>query len=121
MPDVERKSILVAEKRISVESLKEAIRLRCAMCYTAMSFANEIGGSRTDAWDLCHKHSLKELLEEADAQGLDLDGIRAAIDDVPVKDTLLYRNARGLVPKDEWEAFIRRWKNGESVKDIIYG
>jgi hypothetical protein len=121
MLEAERKSILVAEKKIPVAALKEAISLRCAMCYTVMSIANQIGGSRTDAWLLCHSHSLKELLEEADALGLDLDDVKASIDDIPVKDTLLYRNARGLVSKDEWNAFVRRWKNGEPVKDIVYG
>jgi hypothetical protein len=80
-------------RKIALDSLREAIRLRTANCYAAMSFANALGGMRTDAWTLCHNHTLKELLAEAEAQQLDLDELKSAIDDIPVKQTLYYRRA----------------------------
>lgn len=113
----ERQSILDVKvevnRTISVESLKQAICLKCANCYGAMSFANAIGGSKTDAWALCHAYELKQLLEEAEAQGLDLGDARAAVTNEPVRETLYYRRATGELSEAEFQKAFRAWQRGE--------
>lgn len=52
--------------RPSDKDLLEAVRLKCANCYSALSFANMLGGSKTPAWGLCHTTSLKDLLKEVE-------------------------------------------------------
>jgi hypothetical protein len=71
---------ITTERLISHEDLKEAISLKCANCYAAMKFANVLGGSKTDAWYLCHAYTLKQLLDEANSLGLDLSDVRSAVD-----------------------------------------
>ena len=100
-------------RTISHKELKEAIRLKCANCYAAMSFANALGGSRTDAWYLCHTYTLKQLLDEADSIDLDLSDLKSAIDNIPVKESLYYKQAMGLMTEEEFRAAFRKWQKGE--------
>ena len=102
----------VEDKRtISHKALKEAICLKCANCYGAMSFANALGGSKTDAWLLCHAYSLKVLLGEAAAQKIDLNGLVSAIDNQPIEQTMYYRRATGAITEEEFQAEFRKWQN----------
>jgi hypothetical protein len=104
---------LITERTISVEDLKKAISLKCANCYAAMSFANALGGSRTDAWYLCHAHTLKELLDEANTQGVDLSDVKSSIDNIPVKESLYYKRATGDMTEQEFKAAFSKWQRGE--------
>ena len=103
------------EKTISHDDLKKAISLKCANCYGAMSFANALGGSRTNAWYLCHAYTLKQLLDEANSIGLDLSDVKSAIDHKLVKETLYYKRTSGEMTEREFQAAFRKWQNGESV------
>lgn len=100
-------------KIISVKDLKEAICLKCANCYGAMSFANALGGSRTDAWFLCHTYTLKQLLEEARQQNLDLSGLKCAVENQPIEETLYYKRASGLITEQEFKTAFSKWQKGE--------
>lgn len=51
------------EKPYSDAAVLEAIRLKSSNCYGALSFANALGGSRSDAWDLCYTVPLKGLID----------------------------------------------------------
>ena len=92
--------------------LKEAISLKCAMCYGALSFANAIGGFLTKPWELCHTYSLKDLLLEAEERKIDLSDTKSAIDGKPIRDTLYYKKAKGLISDEEYKNRIKEWKNG---------
>lgn len=89
------------ERTIAHEELKEAIRLKCANCYGAMAFANALGGSRTDAWYLCHAYTLKQLLDEANSIGLNLSGLKSAIDNMPIEESLYYKRATGIMTEQD--------------------
>ena|SRR5581483_10121330 len=104
---------VINERTISTEDLKKAICLKCANCYAAMSFANALGGSRTDAWYLCHAYTLKQLLDEAKSLNLDLTGLKSAIDNKPVEETLYYKRATGIMTEQEFKAAFKKWQNGE--------
>jgi hypothetical protein len=104
---------LVVERVISAEELKEAISIKCANCYAAMSFANALGGSRTDAWYLCRAYTLKQLLDEASSIGLNLSGLKSAIDDIPIEESLYYKRATGEMDEQEFRAAFSKWQRGE--------
>jgi hypothetical protein len=108
-------SILKIEetRTISKEDLIKAISLKCANCYAAMSFANALGGSRTDAWYLCHAYTLKQLVDEADSLGVDLSDVKSAIDHIPVKESLYYKRAMKLMTEQEFKAAFSKWQKGE--------
>ena len=95
-----------------IEGLKKAISLKCANCYAAMSFANLLGGTMSEAWYLCHNYTLKQLLDEANAQGVDLSDVKSSIDDIPVKDSLYYKRATGEMTEQEFKAAFKKWQNG---------
>jgi hypothetical protein len=80
-----------------------------------MSFANAIGGSRTDAWYLCHNYTLKELVDEADSYSVDLSDVKSSIDNIPVKESLYYKRAMGLITEQEFKAAFKKWQNGETI------
>lgn len=100
------------ERDIGVQALKEAICLKCANCYVAMSFANVLGGTPSDAWYLCHAYPLKALLAEARERGLDLSGLKAAVDGIPIEQSLYYKRATGAMTEDEFQAAFREWQKG---------
>lgn len=104
---------ITTERVISIEKLKKAISLKCANCYAAMEFANALGGSKTDEWILCHSFTLKQLLEEANSQGVDLSDVKSSIDDIPVKDSLYYKRATGDMTEQEFRAAFSKWQRGE--------
>lgn len=104
---------LTIERTPSSEDLKKAISLKCANCYAAMSFANALGGSRTDAWYLCHAYTLKELLDEASSLGVDLSDVKSSIDNIPVKDSLYYKQATGEMTEQEFKTAFKKWQNGD--------
>lgn len=106
---------VINERTISTDDLKKAISLKCANCYAAMQFANILGGSRTDAWHLCHAHTLKELVDEANSLGVDLSDVKSAIDNIPVKDSLYYKRAMGIMTEQEFKAAFKKWQNGEKT------
>lgn len=101
------------DRVISVKELKQAICLKCANCYGAMSFANALGGSKTDAWYLCHTHTLKELLAEANELKLDLSGLKCAVEEQPIEETLYYKRAAGLMTEQEFKQAFSKWQRGE--------
>ncbi len=98
---------------ISHKELKQAICLKCANCYGAMSFANALGGSKTDAWYLCHEYTLKQLLEEAKSLNLDLGGLKCAVEDTPIEETLYYKRAAGLITEQEFKIEFAKWQKGK--------
>lgn len=98
---------------ISHKELKQAICLKCANCYGALSFANALGGSKTDAWILCHAYTLKQLLEEAKNLNLDLSGLKCAVENQPIEETLYYKRAAGLITEQEFQTAFRKWQRGE--------
>ncbi len=100
-------------KTASVTDIKDAVRLKCANCYGAMAMANAIGGSRTPGWDLCHGHSLKEILAEAKEQQIDLSGVKSAVDDKPVETTLYFQRAAGTITEAEFKTKFREWQEGK--------
>ncbi len=94
-------------------AVKNAICLKCAPCYGAMAFANALGGSKSDAWDLCHSFTLKQILDEAKEQNLDLTGLKCAVENIPIEETFYYKQAMGLVTDEEFRILFNKWKNGE--------
>lgn len=103
---------ITEERTISIDRLKKAISLKCANCYAAMEFANALGGSKTDEWILCHSFTLKQLLDEANAQNVDLSDVKSSIDNIPVKDSLYYKRATGEMTEQEFRAAFKKWQNG---------
>lgn len=95
------------------EDVKKAICLKCAPCYGAMSFCNVLGGSRSNAWDLCHSFTLKQLLDEAKEQNIELRGLVCAVENIPIEDTFYYKQAMGLVTEQEFRELFNKWKRGE--------
>jgi hypothetical protein len=95
------------------EDVKEAIRLKCANCYGALAMCNRLGGTATKAWDLCHSYSLKDLLEHAKEANIDLKGIKAAVDNTPIEDSLYYKRATGIFTEEEFQTEFCKWKNGK--------
>ena len=96
----------------SDEILKKAISHKCANCYAAMSLCNQLGGSLTDEWKLCHSYTLKQLLEEATERHLDLSNVRSSVDGIPVKDSLYYKRATGAFTEAEFQKAFKLWQNG---------
>ena len=107
------REIPAKERPIAVKALEEAICLKCSNCYEAMSFANALGGSRTDAWYLCHTYSLKELLAEATERKLDLSRLMTSVEATRVVDSLYYKRATGLMTEDEFQEEFRKWQGGK--------
>lgn len=105
---------VINERTISTEDLKKAICLKCANCYAAMQFANILGGSRTDAWYLCHAYTLKQLVDEANSLGVDLKGLKSSIDNIPIEDSLYYKRAMDLMTEQEFRAAFSKWQRGET-------
>jgi len=104
---------ITTERVISIDKLKKAISLKCANCYAAMEFANALGGSKTDEWILCHSFTLKQLLDEANAQGVDLSDVKSSIDNIPVQESLYYKRATGDMTEQEFRAAFSKWQRGE--------
>lgn len=101
------------ERTVSHDDLKKAICLKCSPCYGAMAFANALGGSKTDAWYLCHAYTLKQLLDEAKEQNLDLKGLMCAVESQPIEETFYYKRAAGLVTEEEFKVLFNKWKEGK--------
>lgn len=95
------------------EDVKEAIRLRCANCWGALSFANSIGGTLTGAWKLAHGHTLEALLDHAREAGISLEGLQAAVEEQPIERTMYYRRATGEITEEQFRAEFRRWRMGQ--------
>lgn len=95
------------------EAVKEAIRLRCANCFSAMRIANALGGSRTPAWELAHNYSLKRLLDHAQETKIDLSGLLSAVDNIPIEQSIYYRYAMGTISDEEFDEEVRKWKRGK--------
>ena len=95
------------------DDVKKAIRLRCANCWGAMSFANQLGGYPSPEWVLAHSHTLKELLDHAREAGIDLTGLEAAVEGGPIEGTMYYRRATGELSETEFRAEFRKWQKGE--------
>lgn len=64
---------LTIQKPLTDETLKQAIAIRCATCFTAMRIANQLAGAPSDAWDTIYQYSLIELIEEAERRKFPLD------------------------------------------------
>lgn len=105
--------MIILEKEITNKDLTKAISLKCANCYGAMSFANALGGYQDIPWQLCHKYPLKDLIEEAENRNIDLSNVNAAVEVMPVKETMFYKRAKGLITEQEFKELFRKWKRGE--------
>jgi hypothetical protein len=90
-----------------------AISLKSAPCYGALSMCNALGGTQDVPWHLCHTYTLKDILDEAKARGLDLSGLKCAVEEIPVTESFYYKYAVGEYTKDEYIAAFSKWKNGK--------
>lgn len=106
--------MITLEQEITDKDLTEAISLKCANCYGALSFANALGGYQNVPWQLCHKYPLKDLLEEVEQRKIDLTNINAAVEVMPVKETMRYKRAKGLITEAEFNELFKKWQRGES-------
>lgn len=106
--------MITLKREITDKDLTEAISLKCANCYGALSFANALGGYQDTPWQLCHKYPLKDLLEEAEQRNIDLSGVNAAVEVMPVMDTMYYKRAKGLITEKEFNELFNKWQRGES-------
>src|SRR4051812_28514094 len=109
----ETKYVPTTLKTASPDDLRDAVRLKCANCYGALSMANALGGSHTPGWDLCHVYPLKEILAEATERGVSLAGLKSAVDNKPVEETLYYRRATGAMTEQEFQTEFKKWQRGE--------
>lgn len=82
---------------VSDKHLLEAISLRISGCFGAMSVANALGGSPSVPWALARKHGLDELVADALDRGLDVRGIKAAVDGTPFMETPAYLRVRDSI------------------------
>ena len=98
-------------QEVTDDHIRRAIELKCANCYGALSFANALGGSKDVVWLLCHAFPLKDILVEADRRGIDLTPLKAAVDGTPVKESMYYRRAAGVITEDEFQKEFRQWQN----------
>ena len=105
--------MITLEQEITDKDLTKAISLKCANCYGALSFANALGGSQDVPWQLCHKYPLKDLLEEAEQRKIDLTNVNAAVEVIPVQETMYYKRAKGIITEEEFQKLFRKWKRGE--------
>lgn len=64
---------LTIQKPLTDETLKQAIAIRCASCFTAMRLANQFGGGHSDTWETIYQYSLIDLIEEAEKRKFPLD------------------------------------------------
>jgi hypothetical protein len=74
------------------EQLKEAIAILCSECFTALVFANALGGPRQQSitWRLIHTFKAKELFDECRSRNIDLTTLKVGVGEGFVKDTKLY-------------------------------
>lgn len=105
--------ILSIETPVTNKDLIEAIQLKCSPCYAAMAMCNALGGSVTVPWTLCHSQTLKTLVDEANTRLVSLDGVECSVEKQPIKETMYYKRAMGLITEDEFQAAFRKWKNGD--------
>lgn len=77
---------------VSDADLLHAIELRCSECFGAMNFANALGGSKSVPWELVRTYSFLDLVDKAIERGLDVMGIKAAVDHRPIQDTTIWKS-----------------------------
>ena len=104
--------VSVEQFTASEKDLLEAIHLKCANCYGAMSMVNALGGIRTNTWMLCHTYTLKRLLDEAEVLGLDLSQLKTAVHNTPVTESMYYKRAKGIVTESEFNELFKQWREG---------
>jgi hypothetical protein len=93
------------------EAVREAIRLKSANCWGALSMANALGGSKTEAWDLAHTYPLKDLIAHARENNILTADLKAAVDETPVEQSLYFRRATGELTEDEFKRLFRECQN----------
>lgn len=95
------------------EDIKDAIHLKSANCWCALSIANALGGTPSPGWDLAHAIPLKRLIEVAKERNIDLAGLKSAVDGIPVEESLYFRRAAGTMTEEEFRKAFRAWQNGK--------
>ena len=83
---------------------------RSAMQKNVVGLRSRLGSDRKP------RITLKDLLAEVDRRGLSLDGRLSAVDRIPVKETLYYARARGLITEEELRKQFLEWRNGGAAK-----
>ncbi len=76
-------------KKVSKETIQEAIECIINKCFPAMNIANALGGYETLVWKLIREHSAKQLLEEARKEGIDIKNLKGNVDQNPIQDSIL--------------------------------
>jgi hypothetical protein len=96
-------SILFEETiRPTDTEIREAIAIRCSECFTAMLWANALGGGETMPWRIIKTFKLPEMIAEAESRGIDLTKLPVAVGEEPkqmVSETERYRRA-ALAPRE---------------------
>ena len=77
---------------VSDAELLHAIELRCSECFGAMNFANALGGSETTEWKLVREYSFLVMVDEAIKRGLDVMGVKSAVDKRPIQETVIWKS-----------------------------
>lgn len=69
------------------QQVRHAIEILISECFTAMCFANALGGHLTPEWEIIHNFSVEQIFEDAKQRGLPLRDFKAAVGGRPILET----------------------------------
>ena len=79
------------------EQISHAIAIRCSECFTAMLWANTLGGTETMEWKIIKAYKLPDMILDAETRGIDLSKVPVAVGEEPkqmVTETSRYMKAK---------------------------